>query len=307
MQTLNKSPLVSVIINCYNSEDYLRAAIDSVYAQGYGNWEIIIWDNASTDATAMIATSYDDRLRYYCGEANVPLGEARNLALGQARGDLLAFLDSDDMWEPDKLEKQVPKFTDIKVGLSYSNALYFGQGGRSFVLYDRVMPEGNIFSSLLRNYFLCISSVIVRRSALGQMTECFDSRFEMIEEMDLFCRIAHDWECVYVHDVTTKYRVHSKSDTWKKFYKISLEYKLFLEKCTAMYPCFEDIYASELVQYRRITFYYFAVGRLLEGDPSSVRKSIRFDCLDVRTIMLLIASFLPKGLFLFLFCKRKML
>ena len=75
-------PLVSVIMNCLNSEKYLREAIDSVYAQSYRNWEIVFWDNASNDSSAEIAWSYrDGRLRYFRGETTVPLGHARNLAL----------------------------------------------------------------------------------------------------------------------------------------------------------------------------------------------------------------------------------
>jgi len=307
MQTLNKSPMVSVIINCYNSENYLRAAIDSVYAQGYGNWEIIIWDNASTDATAMIATSYDDRLRYYCGEANVPLGEARNLALGQARGDLLAFLDSDDRWRPDKLEKQVMQFLDPQVGLSYTNALYFGSAGRSFVLYDKKMPEGDLFASLLRCYFFCISSVIIRRSTLEGMRECFDNRFEMIEEMDLFCRIAHDWKCSYVHDLVTEYRVHAKSDTWNKFEKISTEYRELLEKFIRIYPGFKDRYADEMRQYDQMTAYYYSLARLLAGDSVSARRSICSLGSNKKAVLLYLSSYLPSGLFRYLFNRRKML
>ena len=80
----NNQPLVCVIMNCYNGEKYLREAIDSVYAQSYKNWEIIFWDNLSTDSSAKIAKSYDSKLRYFVGQETIPLGAARNKALSKS-------------------------------------------------------------------------------------------------------------------------------------------------------------------------------------------------------------------------------
>ncbi|MEB3828453.1 glycosyltransferase family 2 protein, partial [Phormidium sp. CCY1219] len=105
-------PLVSVIMNCYNGEKYLKEAIDSVYAQTYPNWEIIFVDNASVDQTAAIANSYDNRLKYFRNPLTVKLGESRNIACEHAKGEFLAFLDCDDIWMPDKLELQIPLFLE---------------------------------------------------------------------------------------------------------------------------------------------------------------------------------------------------
>lgn len=79
---MEQSPLISIIINCFNGERFLREAIDSVIAQTYSNWELIFWDNQSTDSTANIVRSYhDDRIRYFYAPEHTSLGEARNLAL----------------------------------------------------------------------------------------------------------------------------------------------------------------------------------------------------------------------------------
>ena len=99
--------LVSVIMNCYNGEKYLREAIDSVYSQTYKDWEIIFWDNASTDRSAEIAKSYNSKLKYFRGEKTIPLGAARNKALEKCSGDYVAFLDCDDLWMEDRLKKQM--------------------------------------------------------------------------------------------------------------------------------------------------------------------------------------------------------
>lgn len=300
-------PLVSVIINCYNSEAYLKDAVDSVYCQSYGNWEIILWDNASIDNTAAIAQSYDSRLKYFCGEKNVPLGMARNLAIQKSQGDLIAILDSDDVWFPDKLEKQVLHFKNPKVGLSYANTVYFNNKGKSFILYKKQMPEGDIFRNLLQFYFLCISSVVVRKTALDNLQECFDNRFEMIEEMDLFCRVAHDWHCAYCADVITKYRVHGLSDTWKKFDKIAFEYQFFLENCINLYPCFEEYYPQEIQKITQTIFYFSSVSKLLSGKSAILRQSFTFRDLNKKSLILYIMSFLPINIFRYLYNKRKLL
>src|ERR1035441_6876343 len=94
-----RMPRVSVVMNGFNGERYLRAAIDSVVAQTFQDWELIFWDNASTDGSAEIVRSYGDaRLRYFRGERTVPLGAARKLALEKVRGEWIGFLDTDDLW-----------------------------------------------------------------------------------------------------------------------------------------------------------------------------------------------------------------
>src|SRR4030067_1280023 len=102
-----QQPLVSVIMNCYNSEKYLREAIDSVLAQTYQNWEIIFWDNQSTDKSAAIFKSYaDPRFCYFLAPEHTTLGQARNLAVEQAHGAWVAFLDCGDILFPRKLAQQ---------------------------------------------------------------------------------------------------------------------------------------------------------------------------------------------------------
>ena len=121
-----RSPLVSVIMNCRNCEKYLKEAVDSVLSQTYQNWEIIFWDNQSTDSSAVIFKAYNDpRLRYYLAPEYTPLGGARNLAMQKANGEFIAFLDCDDIWLPLKLEKQIPVFDKESVGLVICDTIFF--------------------------------------------------------------------------------------------------------------------------------------------------------------------------------------
>jgi glycosyltransferase involved in cell wall biosynthesis len=115
-------------MNCFNGEQYLREAIDSVIAQTYQNWELIFWDNQSIDNSAEIFKTYNDkRLRYFYASNHTLLYEARNNAIQYASGQFFAFLDVDDWWDHLKLEKQIPLFENPKVGIVYGNYWFENQ------------------------------------------------------------------------------------------------------------------------------------------------------------------------------------
>ena len=105
---MDLKPLVSVIINCFNGEKYLKESISSVLNQTYKNWEIIFWDNQSKDDSSKILKSFNDnRLKYYYAPQHTSLYKARNLAIARCNGEFISFIDSDDWWDPEKLEKEV--------------------------------------------------------------------------------------------------------------------------------------------------------------------------------------------------------
>ena len=105
--------LISVIINCFNGEKYLKKCIQSVIEQTYLNWEIIFWDNQSTDNSKNIINSFNDnRIKYFYAPTHETLYSARNFAIEKADGELIAFLDVDDIWLPLKLDIQVKLFKD---------------------------------------------------------------------------------------------------------------------------------------------------------------------------------------------------
>ena len=115
---MTNKPLVSIIMNCYNGEKYLKHSIKSIINQKYVNWELIFWDNKSTDNSAKILKKFKDkRIKYFYAKKKTVLYKARNLALKKAKGKFIAFLDVDDLWTKDKLSKQIPKFKDKKVGI----------------------------------------------------------------------------------------------------------------------------------------------------------------------------------------------
>uniref|UniRef100_A0A7C4KJ95 Glycosyltransferase n=1 Tax=Anaerolinea thermolimosa TaxID=229919 RepID=A0A7C4KJ95_9CHLR len=244
------SPTVSVNLCCYNSEKYLRETLDSVVNQTYTDWEFIIINDGSSDSTESIISEYIKRGHniIYHYQENQGLGYSRNEALKFSKGRFIAFIDHDDIWLPEKLEKQIPFFSDPNVGLVYSDAIYFNSEGLNHRLYQsRSYYEGNCFSQLLTDYFLCMQTVMVRRIALESLTYWFDNDFNMIEDADLFARIAYNgWKLAMVNEPLAMWRVHSSSLTWQFPIKIVEEYNVMLQKYGKIIKDFNNRYAREI-------------------------------------------------------------
>jgi len=259
----NRNPTVSVIMNGLNCSKYLREAIDSVFAQTYKDWEIIYWDDASTDNSLEIAESYGEKVRCFKSEETFPLGKVRNLAMEQAKGDFIAFLDCDDIWLPEKLEKQIPLFeNNSSVGLVHSDAWNFTLSGKVYKSHKKKPPEGNVFRELLRGYFICMPTAIIRRNTLQDLLTWFDDRFTQIEEVDLFLRIAYKWKVVYVDEPLAKYRLHPSSWSFSHRDCSPKENEILINKFSNLYHDFEKNYGNEIsiiknqIAYERFYLYW---------------------------------------------------
>jgi glycosyltransferase involved in cell wall biosynthesis len=244
---------VSIIMNCFNGEKYLNEAIDSVLVQTFQDWELIFWDNQSSDNSSKILQSYEDkRIQYYRSENFTSLGEARNQAIMKSKGEFIAFLDCDDLWMLDKLEKQIPLFNDSKVGLVICDTYFFSKNRIVKQLYAKKNPPiGHVFRELLGEYFVSLETAIIRRQALDSIDHWFDVRFNMIEEYDLFVRLGYKWDLAYTDEVLAKWRVHDESWTWSYKEYFPVERKLMLDKLRGMIPDFEELYTEELKMIER--------------------------------------------------------
>ena len=108
-------PLVSIIINCYNGEKYLKKSIQSILSQTYSNWEIIFFDNNSDDSSKKIVKKFsDNRIKYFYSKKTHSLYKARNIAISKSKGEYICFLDTDDIWLKDKLKIQLMYFKSNK-------------------------------------------------------------------------------------------------------------------------------------------------------------------------------------------------
>ena len=123
-----KQKLVSIILNCFNGEKYLKDALETVVNQTYNNWELVFWDNKSNDGSKKILELYNSKkFKYYRSNVHTSLYEARNLAVKECKGEYIAFIDADDYWEKDKLEKQIKLFENKNVGVVYGNLWIYNE------------------------------------------------------------------------------------------------------------------------------------------------------------------------------------
>lgn len=246
--SIEQKPLVSIIMNCYNGEEFLNEALESIFSQTYPRFEVIFWDNRSIDNSAIIFKSKKDkRFKYFLAPKHTSLGEARNQAINKSMGELIAFLDCDDLWLPSKLEDQIPLFQKTTVGIVICDTYYFNKKRVIKQLYKKKPPPtGKVFSELLTNYFISLETAMIRKDALKDLDEWFDSRFEVIEEFDLFVRISFYWELEYVDKVLAKWRVHKKSLTWQQPELFPFETDLFIGKIINHHPKIEIDYQNEL-------------------------------------------------------------
>lgn len=271
---MSQAPQVSIIMNCYNSSKYLREAIDSVYAQTFKDWEIIFWDNASTDESPQIAKSYDSKIKYFRGQENVSLGKARNWAIERASGEYIAFLDCDDKWLPEKLQKQIDIFNnEPETAFIYTNYYLFDEETKSMnVFYKKERPRGNIFEQALLSYPVGILTVMVRKNALDKLEPLFDEKLSLAEEYDVFMRVLYNSYAEYIHKPLAIYRTHAEMSTIKHSDKFSDERLYVLGKLRNMNDSVEKKYKSALtyiearIHYNKSLDELEKVVRLLKGN-----------------------------------------
>ena len=204
-------PLVTVVIGTYRREAYIRRTLDSVFAQDWPALQVIVVDDASDDRTVDILCEYGDRIELVVRPQNsrrpaVP----RNVALKRARGEFIAFLDSDDLWKPGKIRRQVEHLqANPDLMLLHGNSENIDLDDRSLgVRHGGVLPDGDDkFLRLLEHCFISISTVMVRRAVLdtvGLLDE--DPFYRAKEDYEWFLRIAHRHPIAALPDVLACYR-----------------------------------------------------------------------------------------------------
>jgi len=210
-------PVVSVIMNVRNGAQTLQEAIDSVLAQTSQDWELIVWDDRSTDNSAAIVAEYRDaRIRYYLSPEDAPLGKARADAIRQASAEWIAFLDQDDVWLPHKLESQLALAqNEDDVGLIYGRTVRFYPSGFERD-YDHAheyqpLPEGDVFSQLFTDScFIAMSSAMFRRSAIESIGG-IPYEIRIIPDYYLYVAVARKCRARAVQQVVCRYRMHADS------------------------------------------------------------------------------------------------
>ena len=289
---------VSVIIPSYNCAAYVQKAIESVLAQTYTDHEIIVVDDGSTDQTAAVVQPYLDRIRYIY-QANKGLPSARNTGIRASTGSLIALLDADDSWLPEKLTKQVPLFADPEIAIVYSDFCVEYADGRFLASYLSERPlagEGYVLDNYLRSRFLFPSTMLLRRSAV-EAAGLFDEEMLAAEDIELFARICLRWKVKRVDEVLMV-RTEGANNITANGSKMNDYTIRAFQKILAREPDLPRSTSTVLHQELGRQHWWRAYARYKSGRLNTARQDLwsamRHDSSNVRQCLpLLIASWLP--------------
>ena len=204
-----KNPEISVIIPTYNYANFIREALDSVFNQTFQDFEIIVVDDGSTDDTKAIIESYGDRV-IYISQKNQGPAIARNTGIMSSRGTYIAFLDADDLWYPDKLEKQIALFkANPKLGMVLAdNALFDDEGiYKNYVGKKAYLFDGDLVTNIFLRSGVVTPTVIVKREAFDKVG-LFEEGLFIAEDDNMWIRIACEFDVDIVDEALAQIRNH---------------------------------------------------------------------------------------------------
>lgn len=252
------NPLVSIIIPTYNSAKFLPETIESVLSQSYRNWEMLIVDDGSTDNTLSIARNFsfqDKRMRIFplgfnYGGPAVP----RNYGMKRAQGDYIAFLDSDDLWLPEKLQKQICFLESNRdIFWLYSKFIIKSDDNQGIVASTK-SKSGYIFNDLLLHFNIIPILTVVMRNRKENNTYFFDEdkRLVAVEDYGMWLLLAKDEKISFIDEPLAIYRAHSRgisAGAHSNFKKCSLILKKF-----SRYAAKPIVIGAYFNYYRRLIF-----------------------------------------------------
>lgn len=214
-------PKVSVVLPAYNAAPFIRQTIASITAQSFGDFEIVVVDDGSTDATAKVAAAQDPRVRVV-QQSNQGIAVARNVGISHARGEWIAFMDHDDFWHPHKLKAQCEVLgRDLDCGIVYGEFLRWDP------LTPPVFPDvmidsrhvvvdlsGSILPQLVRTNWVLLSTAVIRRSVFETVGD-FDPAMPPADDWDFMLRAAEQHRFIKLAQSVALYRVHDGQTSLK--------------------------------------------------------------------------------------------
>lgn len=256
-------PLVSVVINCYNGEKYIHQAITSVIKQTYNNWELIFWDNQSSDSTAEIVKNFKDkRIKYYYAPIHTSLGAARNLAIEKTSGSYINFLDADDLWQPTKLEKQILSIDPGKCEVVYTRFdIIFESDEHSDLgmleYYKKVKqyrPDSkkSTFQNLLYRNWIIFSSLLFNKELFIEVGGV-NPQFKQNEDYELLLKFSMFTNIKCVEEELVYYRIHSSNNSMKNDMSYIEENRMIFKNL----PYSKEVHNAILMNEVRCALYYF--------------------------------------------------
>lgn len=224
---LNEKPLLSIVMPSYNSEEYIVEAIKSVISQTIHSWELIIIDDGSKDNTASLVhefTNKDNRIKFYTNKENQGVSATRNRGISLANGEWIAFLDSDDLWEKEKLEKQIESAKKNKAMFIFTGSSYINESGIKYKGIFEV-PEKVTYKQLRKQNVISCSSVLIKKCLLKDIKM---ERDDMHEDYAFWLRILMTGHIAYgINEPLLVYRISRNSKSGNKLKTFTMTYQVF--------------------------------------------------------------------------------
>lgn len=277
---------VTVVLPSYNGLEFLPEAVASVFAQDHADWDLLVVDDGSTDASVAYIQSLDDPRVRVIQQANAGVAAARNTGIAAASGEFVALIDQDDVWNPDKLSSQLPLFADPRVGLVGSFLTYLGAGG-GLAAISGVEVAGRrdeLVSARLMPF--APSSMVLRASAVREIGG-FDADLVRdagpIDDLDLVARLAAHWDVQVVTRSLGQYRVHGGAGSFQHFYRMRRGTRFLQARFDAQQEgrtlTWHDFAASDRLQlrHRRLDFvaYQYRSAGLALGERRRTHAAVR--------------------------------
>lgn len=257
-----QKPLISIITPTYNRADFLGEAIDSVLAQTFDDFELIVVDDGSTDNTSSLVKEYSDhRIRYFY-QANQGQSVARNRALEKAKGEYICFLDSDNVWLENKLKKSLEVFkAHPKVDVVYADCILIDEDGNELSRKNMKRYSGLIAKYMIKDNCVSMNTTMTKRECFNRFGG-FDEDCKVADDYDLWLRFSGHYNFHYISEYFVNYRVMKNqisSDKKRRFDSNERIIKSFLKR-------FPDVLSKSEVQeglavfYMRKSRYFSSVG-----------------------------------------------
>lgn len=206
-----KNCAVSVVVTCYNYGHFVQGCLQSVFDQTFSDFEVILIDDGSTDNTEQQTQIFFSRSNFrYIKQKNAGQANAKNRGIKESHGEFIAFIDADDLWEPEKLEKQIPLFRDSEIGVVYSRQSFIDECGSPVPRGRRrrtMLPKGGkVTADLYMDNFVPFSSSIIRSKCIKELGG-FDETLSMGIDWELWLRLSTKHFFDYVDEPLLVYRI----------------------------------------------------------------------------------------------------
>ena len=234
MSISSNSPRVSIIMNCFNGEKFLNQSLDSIIQQTYKNWELIFWDVSTSDKSKKILEEYKEkRFKYFNIGVKKNLYNSRNEAIEVSNGELIAFLDCDDWWHKEKLEKQIKLFEDESVAMVYSGYFEYHQHKNKFKkISTSKIFSGYIQSKIIHDYHIGILTTLIRKKVFNEIRG-YNNFFHICGDFEFNIRMSENNKIIGLKEFLAYYRIHKENisrDIDKEIIELEYCYEIFKKK-----------------------------------------------------------------------------